>query len=399
MLDHRPRCYPAHEPRSPVNAFSFRRSFLAAIAGCSIATLAPSQITWTTVSGVGTPHDLSDDGTVIVGSTAARAVRWTAATGAVLLPSGSEALGVSSDGAVVVGNNPVVPFRWTESGGITHLAPPPNTYDSRVKDLSADGSTAVGYGTYRANPSSLEAMRWVGAAAPEPLGQLGGGRYSQATAISADGSTIVGHASDASLRAHAFRWTETEGMVDLGLMGGYNSLATAVSASGEFIAGYGLNSLHSTHVTGFIWSEATGKIPLGIPGYDVIPTGISADGAFAIGYRQNGNQLGGFVWTPESGVRDFASVLKFDYGLNDVIGNLDEILPLAMSPDGRYIAGAGFSAGTGDSWLLDRGLNPPPLSPFPITPVPEPAAFAIWAAVLLAVLIVLRRRLPRPLAA
>jgi probable HAF family extracellular repeat protein len=51
------------------------------------------------------------------------------------------------------------------------------------------------------------------AAAGEPLELLGHGRCC-ATAISGDGSTVVGYAGN------AFRWTSATGMVDLGTLPG-----------------------------------------------------------------------------------------------------------------------------------------------------------------------------------
>ena len=77
------------------------------------------------------------------------------------------------------------------------------------------------------------------------LGALpGAGFHSIANDISADGSTIVGYGEN----AEAFRWTQTEGMVDLGFQG----TPQAISADGSVIAG-----------PGWRWTEAGGMEGLG----------------------------------------------------------------------------------------------------------------------------------------
>ena len=83
------------------------------------------------------------------------------------------------------------------------------------------------------------------------LGDLPGGDfYSQADAVSADGSVVVGQGHSAS-GYEAFRWTSGGGMVNLrdflvnhgvsNLTGWTLGGATGVSADGRMIVGYGSN--------------------------------------------------------------------------------------------------------------------------------------------------------------
>lgn len=43
-----------------------------------------------------------------------------------------------------------------------------------------------------------------------------GGVAAEAMAVSADGSVVIGRAVDAAVQSHPFRWTATEGILDLG---------------------------------------------------------------------------------------------------------------------------------------------------------------------------------------
>ena len=75
------------------------------------------------------------------------------------------------------------------------------------------------------------------------LGDLpGGGFYSTASGVSADGSVVVGYSRCAS-GYEAFRWTQAGGIVGLGdLAGGsFNSYAQDVSADGSVVVGWGRN--------------------------------------------------------------------------------------------------------------------------------------------------------------
>lgn len=68
------------------------------------------------------------------------------------------------------------------------------------------------------------------------LGDLAGGGFSsQAFAISADGSVVVGEGTSA-LGTEAFRWTIRDGMVGLGTLAG-DSQALGVSADGSIVVG------------------------------------------------------------------------------------------------------------------------------------------------------------------
>ncbi|MCR6190091.1 autotransporter domain-containing protein, partial [Escherichia coli] len=145
-------------------------------------------------------------------------------------------------------------FRWTSAGGMQDLGD--LTADqqgaSSAYAVSADGSTVVGGANYdrTAGGTDYHAFRWTSAGGMQDLGDLTADQqgYSSATAVSADGSTVVGGA-DYDLTAggtgrHAFRWTSAGGMQDLGDFTSDqqgSSSATAVSADGSVVAGIASN--------------------------------------------------------------------------------------------------------------------------------------------------------------
>ena len=162
----------------------------------------------TTEGGFSQAEGVSADGSVVVGFAYAasgyEAFRWTAGVGMVGLTnlpgddSGGAAYGVSADGSVVVGNagsaSTAAAFRWTGGGGMVNLGS--LTYP---RGVSADGSVVVG-GT---GPSPGSAFIWEQTHGTRSLrgvlvndygvsAALNGWILSFASAISADGSTVVG---------------------------------------------------------------------------------------------------------------------------------------------------------------------------------------------------------------
>jgi uncharacterized membrane protein len=231
-----------------------------------------------------TAEDVSADGWTVVGSVQTdcdyQAFRWTSDVGMALLdPVGcvaSLAYGISADGSRIVGaryggENPEA-FLWTADGGMVGLGylPAdgasiyPGEENSVAQDISADGSVVVGISTAALDgppySRSREAFRWTAAGGMAGLGFLPGNSYSNAKAVSANGSVVVGWALGSAVpggsylsNQKAFIWTEEGGLRPLydellangatGLDGWDLISAQGVSADGLWIVGQALSSL------------------------------------------------------------------------------------------------------------------------------------------------------------
>ena len=114
-------------------------------------------------------------------------------------------------------------------------------------------------------------------------------------------------------QTHAYIWDATNGPRDIGTLG-IESYAYGINDSGTVI-GYYLPDFQS-YQHGFIWTEETGMVDIGIPGggdsqtANCQPTAINASGHVVGSARQvNGRQVA-FYWTPEDGftvISEFSS--------------------------------------------------------------------------------------------
>ena len=303
--------------------------------------------------------------------------------------SQSQAYDVSSDGSVVVGefvnsNGETRAFRW-ENGVMQDLGTLTGTHYSGARAVSRDGAVVVGW-SY-ANNEQSHAFRWENGVMQD-IGTLGG-ENSEALDVTANGSTVVGRSKNASGEWRAFSWSG--GMIDLGAVNGwedeseargitadgsvvvgwakasngrkmgfaniqfldtpegYVSAAEKVSDAGSIIVGaayifVGYYEYHAIRWYNGVWED------LGTLGGNAWAWDVSADGSRIVGsaYDANGQQSA-FLW--ENGVMSDLNVI-YDSLLS---WNSRLWTANAISPDGRFIVGAGKRTGATnmEAFILD----------------------------------------------
>jgi len=201
---------------------------------------------------------------------------------------------------------------------------------SEAMAVSADGSVVVGR-SRAANNEGFEAFRWTASGGMTGLGYLpGGAYYGGANAVSGDGSVVVGYsATDNS--ALAFRWTASGGMADL------NGLpsATGVSADGSVAVGSGA-LLANTQA--FRWTAANGLVSLGqLPGggYNSQAYGVSGDGSVIVGHSYSGSLNEAFRWSAADGMVGLGHLST----PSNPFGSSSQSEARATSADGAVVVG------------------------------------------------------------
>src|SRR6266705_1191311 len=135
-------------------------------------------------------------------------------------------------------------------------------------------------------------------------------------------------------QTHAYIWDATNGPRDIGSLG-VESYAYGINDSGTVI-GYYLPS-YNFRQHGFIWTEATGMVDLGIPGGGDSPNAVcfpsekkSAGNVVGYGRQVDGRQVE-YFWTPTDGFTIFGDIStgadngNTAYAINDqdqVTGNV-----------------------------------------------------------------------------
>ncbi|MFM7440425.1 MAG: PEP-CTERM sorting domain-containing protein [Snowella sp.] len=363
-------------------------------------------------------NEVSADGSVVVGSierdyyieNETVAFRWTQADGINIIATGnsgspyrppfSSAYRVSDDGSVVIGTSwnegyrygtgYSSSFQWTQNLGLTENFPV-----AYPNDMSANGSVFVesvpGQNYYDPFPrppfppyDPYKAYRWTQETGRVPLGNLGNNSLDTlASAVSADGSVIVGLSGNANGHEEAFRWTQETGMMGLGFLtndidinANGNSKANEVSADGSVVIGSSRGAYGGDKA--FRWTQETGMMDLGSLDPNVASStakDVSADGSIVVGYSYNVNSnKEAFRWTQETGMVSLKETL-IGKGLD--VSGWSLTSANAISADGFTIVGNGINpSGQSEAWVAN--LSPEPV-PEPLTILGSIAAIAFAA--------------------
>jgi probable HAF family extracellular repeat protein len=277
------------------------------------------------------------------------------------VPGSNAFTALSADGFAAIGNSRVegsppnsFAFYWSQFTGTFIPVHPAGYVNSTASAISADGGTMVGalfhvdpFGTptdiQAARASRAEGLFFAG------LGYLPGGsnQWSRANAVSADGSVVVG-VSTSGNSEEGFRWTAATGMVGLGFLpGGTWSTANLVSDDGQVIAGtVSFASDPVRNAAAFRWTEATGMTDLGfLPAAPAtMAQAMSRDGRFVVG--RSGAEA--FRWSEAGGI----------VSLGRLPGD-QESSGIAVSDDGAVVLGRSSIDGRSEYfiWTEADGLR------------------------------------------
>ncbi|MGY8668167.1 hypothetical protein Q3C01_38185 [Bradyrhizobium sp. UFLA05-109] len=201
-------------------------------------------------------------------------------------------------------------LRWASRGGTTDLGTLGGPSSSAF-GVSTDGSVVVGSAQIPDTSDEgfyiFHAFRWTSSTGMVDLGTLGGHK-SSARGVSADGAVVVGSSHTPEQDEHAFRWTSDTGMIDLGTLGGPTSGAHDTSADGSVVVGSSMTSRWDGNHA-FRWTRCTGMVDLGtLGGRESNALAVSADGSVVVGYAETADGTAhAFRWTAEAGMLDLGS--------------------------------------------------------------------------------------------
>ncbi len=208
--------------------------------------------------------------------------------------------------------------------------------------MSPDGNTVVGLGYIAAGPSEAHAIKWDQTNGLVDLGSMVPGRSSRANAVNADGNVVVGWQDEPNGSRRGAKWVNGIESFITDNNGNNVGEAQGVSADGNAIVGM-------ANFTPFIWRAATGMTIITHPNASFFfrgaATGISGDGKKVIGYYRpfGGIPMAGegFIWTQEDGR---INLNEYAEALGIATNGITMGLPTAISQDGTKMAGTGLDA-------------------------------------------------------
>ena len=302
---------------------------------------------------------LSANGTTVGGDTGCEAFKYVYPSGTVSMgASAGELNALGPDGTVGVGaagfSSGYHAAGFLPGGFINDMGTLPNYPTSYAYGLSADTVVAAGQCYRGGDTPGSRAFRWTFSTGMVDLGTLGG-NLAIATAVSGDGSTIVGAATTANGPYHAARWRQEFANEDLGeLSPGAGSGANAVNPNGTIVVGAAADA--SFHFHGIRWREGSGLEDLGLaPGWPESHAGcLTPDGLAVGGSCGNSSVSIAAVWTQTHGWTDLNTLLP-TMGVNLAGWTLTELT--GISSDGTVLAGNGAHNGVSHGWMV-RGIGP-----------------------------------------
>src|SRR5215831_10418647 len=347
-----------------------------ALAAALIGSSAQAAATFDFIFDNGYPIAVSSDGKVIVGNSTDgtyTSFRWTQATGMVSLGrpqqvGGGGIPGISADGTRIaygigsVDGSYTTQGLWTQGGGWQELMPPVPA-DGGISDgsygnvwgISGNGQVVVGLYWRPGVGNHAHASKWTQATGVVDLGGTTTGQSSRANGVNFDGSVIAGWVETPHGPWRPAAWVNGSLVLltnfdDSGSFLYGDGEARAVNFSGDIISGFARDSLTHQRAaamwkrTNGVWSEQIlGWVDGSEPQNGInIASAVSYDGKIAVGYCSfDGTPFAttGLVWTPATGVVDVNEFLANNGVLVDPNFTIQNMS--AVTPDGKQLFGYG----------------------------------------------------------
>jgi probable HAF family extracellular repeat protein len=264
---------------------------------------------------------------------------------------------VSSSGAVVAGG-------FADGGGFYWMPTTGAIFTGglSVEGLSGDGLTLVG--SALSSRGLIEAAIWVRGTEWRSLGGVPGGAscdrsFSNAYGVSRDGKVVVGN-SWLGCTAHAFRWEESTGMVDLGSANSGSSLANNASGDGTVAVGYQESNApgFSGFRQGAKWTSGRQELVTGPEGPVGTARAANRDGSIIVGSQcypvtLDQNQAA-WIWRAQGGTTCLSAPRRRLSPGPPILTEAE-----ATSDDGEVVGGSQNVGGSNDSdaiiWIGGRG--------------------------------------------
>ena len=291
--------------------------------------------------------NVTNDGVVIgtlltAGRPVYEAFRWNPQEGFTMLgslasPSKSVTFQGTPDGRFIVGHDSstgsTVPVYWRDWQGPFLVLEGQFEVPVDAVGVSLDGETITG--TIYWSASVYEGYVLSKQHGLETIGHVPGSNRSFGDRLSWDGEVML-TAIMAPWGQEGARWTRKTGLEALGDLPGGAIFSNLGRCSRDGRVGVGRATPTFDTPSAARWTEGSGWQDLGGAGAGF---GISGDGWVAVGV--SGNDA--MVWNPIDGMRLVKDVIEQDFGINLIGWRLR--IALAISDNGRYIAGWGFNPG------------------------------------------------------
>jgi probable HAF family extracellular repeat protein len=302
------------------------------------------------------------------------ALYWTPATGAVEI-GGIVAIASSRDGRTVAGNAFDAQLRqnaaiwtggtaWRRLGSFTPNAKPCDTSYSSSYGINGDGTVIVGLGwdgcTY------AHAFRWTEQTGVVDLGTLNG-RSTRANGVSADGRVVVGWGTDVTGVRLGAKWVDGKQQMITNASNRAVGEAFAANADGSILAGTNCDFFAQPAVvpTGWTWTADKGVqcLPVTRPSwvppapYNVLVQAMSDDGRVMVGSYTFGLDAQSLLWLDGQVyfLRDYLRANGYPSAFSDWINTG---FLTGVTPDGRTLVGYGAGPKTFQGYMVvlpDRG--------------------------------------------